>query len=295
MQVNLPGRKPVTGTAQRTTEEATLPPAAASPARAARCARQRPGADAAHGLEQLEQVRRQRVDDAIVRSVADAMVACGMSKAGYKYINIDDTWEGPRDRNGNITCNRKFPDMKALADYVHSKGLKIGIYSAPARRPARATQAASATRSRTPRPTPPGAFDYLKYDWCSAGRIYKDSEMRAVYQKMGDALLTVTGRPIVYSLCQYGLDDVWKWGAKVGGNLWRTTGDINDNWERMDEIGFSQFGIANYIAARPLERSRHAGDRQRRHDRRRVPDPHEPVVPAGRAAAGRQRSELHDG
>ena len=91
-------------------------------------------------------------------------------------------------------------------------------------------------------------FDYLKYDWCSAGRIYKDSDMQAVYQKMGDALLA-SGRPIVFSLCQYGLDDVWKWGAKVGGNLWRTTGDINDHWKSMDEIGFSQFDIAPYAQA----------------------------------------------
>jgi alpha-galactosidase len=106
------------------------------------------------------------------------------------------------------------------------------------------------------------------------------TDMQAVYQKMGDALQK-TGRPIVFSLCQYGKSDVWKWGAKVGGNLWRTTGDINDHWQSMDEIGFSQFAIAQYAAARPLERSRHAGNRQRRHDRRRVPHPHEPVVAAG--------------
>src|ERR1051326_7375013 len=80
-------------------------------------------------------------------------------------------------------------------------------------------------------------FDYLKYDWCSAGDIYKDTDMQPVYQKMGDALLK-TGRPIVYSLCQYGRDEVWKWGAKVGGNLWRTTGDISDRWQSMDRIGF---------------------------------------------------------
>jgi alpha-galactosidase len=82
-------------------------------------------------------------------------------------------------------------------------------------------------------------IDYLKYDWCGAARLYADSDMPAVYQKMGDAL-RATGRPIVYSLCQYGRHDVWTWGADVGGNLWRTTGDIADNWESMSRIGFSQ-------------------------------------------------------
>ncbi|MCU1262554.1 MAG: Alpha-galactosidase, partial [Bryobacterales bacterium] len=86
-------------------------------------------------------------------------------------------------------------------------------------------------------------IDYLKYDWCSAGRIYKDDEMHAVYQKMGDAL-HATGRPIVYSLCQYGRADVWKWGPEVSGNLWRTTGDIRDAWQSMENIGFKQNELA---------------------------------------------------
>jgi len=245
MQVNFPGRKPVAGTAQRTTEAATLPPAPLP-------------LPALHDVPDNGLARTppmgwnswnkfaHRVDDAIVRSVADAMVASGMSKVGYQYINIDDTWEGPRDRNGNITCNRKFPDMKALADYVHSKGLKIGIYSGPGPTTCAGYTASFGHEEQDARTYASWGIDYLKYDWCSAGRIYKDNEMRPVYQKMGDALLKC-GRPIVYSLCQYGRDDVWTWGAKVGGNLWRTTGDINDHWERMDEIGFNQFDIAKYI------------------------------------------------
>ena len=131
-------------------------------------------------------------------------------------------------------------------------------------------------------------IDYLKYDWCSARNIYNDEEMQAVYQKMGDALRK-TGRPIVYSLCQYGRADVWKWGPEVGGNLWRTTGDIRDNWDSMTKIGFSQNRSRAVCRARPLERSRHAGDRQWRHDRRRIPDAHEPVVDAGGAADRGQR------
>jgi alpha-galactosidase len=88
-------------------------------------------------------------------------------------------------------------------------------------------------------------IDYLKYDWCSAGAIYKDTDMQPVYQNMGDALQG-SGRPIVFSLCQYGRQDVWNWGTKVGGNLWRTTGDISDNWKSMSTIGFKQIAIAPY-------------------------------------------------
>ena len=189
-----------------------------------------------------------KVDDVTVRGMADAMVASGMRDAGYTYINIDDTWEGPRDAQGNITGNLKFPNMKGLADYVHSKGLKIGLYSSPGPQTCAGYEGSYGHEEQDAKTYAAWGFDYLKYDWCSAGRIYKDSDMQAVYQKMGDALLA-SGRPIVFSLCQYGHDDVWKWGAKVGGNLWRTTGDINDHWKRMDEIGFKQFDIASYAQA----------------------------------------------
>jgi alpha-galactosidase len=187
-----------------------------------------------------------KVDDQIVREMADAMVSSGMKAAGYTYINIDDTWEGQRDANGNITGNLKFPDMKALAAYVHSKGLKIGIYSSPGPKTCAGYEGSYGHELQDAKTYAAWGIDYLKYDWCSAGEIYKNDEMQSVYQKMGDALLK-TGRPIVFSLCQYGEDEVWKWGAKVGGNLWRTTGDINDSWKRMSEIGFSQFAIAPYI------------------------------------------------
>ncbi len=186
-----------------------------------------------------------KVDEATVRAIADAMVASGMKKAGYVYVNIDDTWEGPRDTNGNITSNTKFPDMKGLADYVHSKGLKIGIYSSPGPKTCAGYEGSYGHEEQDAKTFAAWGIDYLKYDWCSANRIYKNEEMQAVYQKMGDAL-GKTRRPIVYSLCQYGINDVWKWGAKVGGNLWRTTGDISDNWRSMDRIGFRQFDISPY-------------------------------------------------
>src|SRR5579859_5482098 len=184
-----------------------------------------------------------RVDDAAVRGVADAMVKSGMKDAGYVYINIDDTWEGERDAKGNIQSNKKFHDMKALSDYVHSKGLKLGIYSSPGPNTCAGYEGSYGHEEQDARTYAAWGIDYLKYDWCGARNLYTDEEMRAVYQIMGDALLKA-GRPIVYSLCQYGRADVWKWGAEVGGNAWRTTGDIRDRWDSMAKIGFAQDELA---------------------------------------------------
>jgi alpha-galactosidase len=186
-----------------------------------------------------------RVDDKIVREMADAMVSSGMRDAGYVYLNIDDTWEGDRDANGVIQPNNKFPDMKALADYVHSKGLKFGIYSGPGPYTCAGYAGSYAHEAQDAKTYAGWGVDYLKHDWCSASNLYPDSAMQAVYQKMGDAL-QATHRPIVYSLCQYGRDNVWEWGPKVGGNLWRTTGDINDTYKRMMEIVDTQSVIAKW-------------------------------------------------
>ncbi len=184
-----------------------------------------------------------RVDDAAVRGMADAMATNGMKEAGYQYINIDDTWEAGREEHGNITTNKKFPDMKALADYVHSKGLKIGIYSSPGPNTCAGYEGSYGHEEQDAKTYAAWGIDYLKYDWCGARNLYTDEEMRAVYQIMGDALLKA-GRPILYSLCQYGRADVWKWGADVGGNAWRTTGDIRDAWDSMTKIGFAQDELA---------------------------------------------------
>jgi alpha-galactosidase len=187
-----------------------------------------------------------RVNDEIVRGIADAMVTSGMRDAGYIYVNIDDTWEGEeRDAQGNITTNSKFPDMKALADYVHRKGLKLGIYTSPGPNTCAGYEGTYGHEEQDAKTFAAWGIDYIKYDWCGARTIYTDEEMQAVYQKFGEALLK-TGRPIVYSLCQYGRYDVWKWGPDVGGNLWRTTGDISDRWESMTRIGFSQNDLAPY-------------------------------------------------
>jgi alpha-galactosidase len=186
-----------------------------------------------------------RVTAEDVKSMADAIVSSGMKAAGYIYVNIDDTWEGMRDANGNITSNKKFPDMKGLADYVHSKGLKIGIYSSPGPKTCAGYEGSYGHEEQDAKTWAAWGFDYLKYDWCSASRVYKDEDMHAVYQVMGDALHK-TGRHIVYSLCQYGKADVWSWAPEVSGNLWRTTGDIRDSWDSMTKIGFGQNDLAKW-------------------------------------------------
>lgn len=198
-----------------------------------------------------------KVTDADVRSAADALVSSGMRDAGYIYVNIDDTWEGPRDAQGNITTNSKFPDMKALADYVHSKGLKLGIYSSPGPKTCAGYPASYGHEQQDANTYAKWGIDYLKYDLCSYEGIMKKAApddqqkqwemMQAAYEKMHQALLN-THRPIVFSLCQYGFDAVWNWGPKVGGNLWRTTGDINDSYDRMSVIGFAQAGLSKYVA-----------------------------------------------
>ncbi len=196
-----------------------------------------------------------KVTDADVRATADILVSSGMRDAGYIYVNIDDAWQGERDAQGVLHPNSKFPDMKALADYVHSKGLKIGIYSGPGPKTCGGYVGSYQHEEQDAKMWADWGIDYLKYDMCSMGRIInkeangdpkKRAELdKAVYEKMHKALLA-TGRPIVFSLCQYGWDDVWKWGPQVGGNLWRTTGDISDDYTRMSEIGFMQFNLAPY-------------------------------------------------
>jgi alpha-galactosidase len=173
-----------------------------------------------------------RVNEQLVKEIADAMVSSGMRDAGYIYVNIDDTWEGTRDADGNIRANKKFPDMKGLADYLHARGLKLGIYSSPGPRTCAGYPGSYGHEAQDAKTFASWGVDYLKYDWCSASNIYKDGQLQPVYQKMG-AALQATGRPIVFSLCEYGRGEVQKWGQDVGGNLWRTTDDIRDSWDSM--------------------------------------------------------------
>jgi len=194
----------------------------------------------------------EKVTDADVRSAADAMVTSGMRDAGYVYINVDDTWEGQRDAAGNIQANSKFPNMKALGDYIHSKGLKFGIYSSPGPKTCAGYEGSYGHEEQDARTYASWGVDFLKYDLCGLRDLMDKQDiqkanamMRAAYVKMHQALKK-TGRPIVYSLCQYGTDNVWEWGAEVGGNLWRTTDDISDSFRSMALIGFSQAGLEKY-------------------------------------------------
>ncbi|MGB6727228.1 MAG: glycoside hydrolase family 27 protein [Terracidiphilus sp.] len=199
-----------------------------------------------------------KVTDQDIRNAADAMVETGMKDAGYEYINIDDTWEGERDADGVLHTNSKFPDMKALADYVHSKGLKLGIYSGPGPKTCAGFAGSLGHEQQDADLYASWGIDYLKYDLCSyiPEVMYKQAPddpaarmklMIGAYQKMHQAL-KATGRPIVYSLCQYGWDAVWEWGPSVGANLWRATGDIQANWESIYSILNEQQGLANYAA-----------------------------------------------
>ena len=197
-----------------------------------------------------------RVTDKDIRDSADLVVSSGMKDAGYIYVNIDDTWEGERDASGVLHTNAKFPDMKALAEYVHSKGLKIGIYSGPGTKTCGGYAASLGHEEQDAKMYADWGIDYLKYDLCSyipdvlekQAPNDKAAQMRLMigaYDKMGKAL-KATGRPIVYSLCQYGWDAVWEWAPALGGNLWRTTGDITPRWDRIYAIASQQAGLESY-------------------------------------------------
>jgi len=185
-----------------------------------------------------------RIDESLIRETADAIVSSGMKDAGYQYVNIDDCWEAPaRDANGNLAADpQRFPSgIKALADYVHSKGLKIGIYSSAGtgtcqRRPASLDHEVADARTFAS-----WGIDYLKYDNCN--NEHRPALER--YRAMGDAL-KAAGRPIVFSLCEWGQNKPWEWGRTVGGNLWRTTGDIRDRWTSMLSILDKQVGLEKY-------------------------------------------------
>ncbi len=198
------------------------------------------------------------VTDADVRSAADQLVSTGMRDAGYIYVNLDDTWQGKRDAQGILHPNDRFPDMKALADYVHSKGLKFGIYSSPGPKTCGGYEGSLGHEAQDAKMYAEWGVDFLKYDLCSFQDIMNKAKadhpdnphaardlMIAAYKKMGDAL-QATGRPILYSLCQYGVDQPWKWGPSVGAQMWRTTDDIDDSYGRMITIGFSQAGLSKY-------------------------------------------------
>ena len=206
-----------------------------------------------------------------VKQAARAMVESGLVNYGWTYINIDDSWQHHRDPNdrtrggrlrddqGNIIPNAQFPDMKGLTDYIHSLGLKVGIYSSPGPWTCGGCVGSYGYEKQDADMYGKWGFDYLKYDWCSYGGVLdrdldKDpySVSSLAFQGGGDSIagrkpfkimgdyLRQQPRDIVYNLCQYGMGDVWKWGDDVGGQCWRTTNDITDTWESVKGIALSQ-------------------------------------------------------
>jgi alpha-galactosidase len=196
-----------------------------------------------------------------VKAAADAMVASGLIQHGWTYINIDDYWQvhrnskdptlqGPqRDAAGNIIPNPRFPDMKGLADYVHARGLKIGLYSSPGPWTCGGCVGSWQHEEQDAQAYADWGFDYLKYDWCSYGEVVRGDNSLPALQKpyrVMRAAFDKVNRDILFSFCQYGMGNVWEWGAEIGGNSWRTTGDIVDTWGSMARIGFSQAGHEKY-------------------------------------------------
>jgi hypothetical protein len=280
---------------------------------------------------------RGNIDEAKIKGAADAMVASGLINHGWTYINMDDRWEGKRDAAGNIQSSTKIPDVKELADYVHGKGLKLGLYSSPGPLTCAGAVGTYGHEDQDAATYAGWGIDYYKYDWCSYASIasglreeayakilpaadaaeitslaaedavlgmrkYKHSpavlpqtdairkaeaapstitkdqivarmkeidarlgQLHAAAQKLNPAAagaieveldqapyakmrasLDKVNRDIVFSFCQYGMGKVWEWGATTGGNLWRTTGDINDNWPSIESHGFNQNGLESH-------------------------------------------------
>jgi len=182
------------------------------------------------------------VDQNKIKAATD-VIAEKLRGHGWMYINIDDGWQADkRTDSGELLTNAKFSDIKGMSDYIHSKGMRFGIYSSPGPQTCGRALGSYQHEEQDAAMWARWGVDYLKYDWCSYRQIQKDNsleELKKPYFTMRDALLK-TNRDIVYSLCQYGMGDVWNWGAEVGGNLWRTTMDINDSWKSVLGTGFTQ-------------------------------------------------------
>jgi len=182
-----------------------------------------------------------------VISSAQALIDKGLADYGYSYINIDDGWEAEkRNADGTIAVNEKFPSMKGLGDWLHGEGLKFGIYSSPGDYTCGGYLGSIDHELQDAESYNSWGIDYLKYDWCGYSRKHateRDRNTRASYVRpylLMEGFLRQQPRDIFYSLCQYGMQDVWEWGAAIDANSWRTTGDITDTWESMYDLGFER-------------------------------------------------------
>ena len=184
------------------------------------------------------------VNEQLIRETAAALATNGMKDAGYQYVNIDDCWQGQRDAQGFIHPDpQRFPSgMKALADYVHSKGLKLGIYSDAGAKTCGGKPGSRGHEYQDALTYAQWGIDYLKYDWCGC----EDLNAKGAYTTMRDALYAA-GRPMVFSICEWGNNKPWEWGGAVG-NLWRTTGDIYPCFDcKMDHGTWYQWGVLQIL------------------------------------------------
>jgi alpha-galactosidase len=205
-----------------------------------------------------------RVTDGDVRAAAAAMISTGMADYGYQFVDIDDCWSRrpgsddpalnahPRNARGDILPNAHFPDMPALTTYIHSLGLKAGIYSGPGPLTCAGYQASYEHEDADAHQFAAWGFDLLKYDWCSYRTIAKNKtleELEKPYIKMG-SILHDLDRDVVLNMCQYGMGEVWNWGRQVGGNSWRTTGDLgvvpNTSLPGFYKVGFANAALSSH-------------------------------------------------
>lgn len=184
------------------------------------------------------------IDEKTVRASADALVSSGMKEAGYRYVLIDDCWQGARDAAGDIQPDpQKFPSgIKALSDYVHSRGLLLGIYSDAGTKTCGGRSGSRGHEYQDAKQYAAWGVDYLKYDWCFTGTQDGPSS----YRLMAEAL-RATNRPIVFSACEWGTSKPWSWGASQGANLWRATGDITDRWDGRKDYSLGVMTIVDLV------------------------------------------------
>jgi len=187
------------------------------------------------------------VSEDMIRSMADAVVKSGMKDAGYEYVNIDDCWQVRRDAQGNIVADpQRFPHgMKAVGDYIHSLGLKFGVYSDAGSKTCAGRPGGLGHEYQDAIQYAAWGVDYLKYDWCNT----TTQDAKASYANMR-AALDSSGRSIVLSICEWGTAKPWLWGKEVGGNLWRTTDDINDRWggpQKWPSGGCCSYGVTGIL------------------------------------------------
>jgi len=184
------------------------------------------------------------VDQSKALRSAEALVELGLASRGFRYVVVDDCWMGERDDAGRLRPNDRFPDMAGLADEIHGRGLKLGLYSSPGPFTCQGYPGSYLHEREDALALALWGVDFLKYDWCSYQDLlpeFNRTELMRPFLRMRRAL-DLAKRDVVYSVCQYGMGAVWEWGDEVGAHLWRTTGDISDTWSSVEGIGFSQNG-----------------------------------------------------